>query len=313
MTPNFNDNNCKFEDIIEIADLLKINRIEMHKKMLKLLRQSFDSDCEKSKQKLMEIIEYAVSSKGKYYRSFFVNILGESLGINRARTSFIGAIIEMLHNCILMQSATPYIENNDYRYEQESCHKKFGTDKTIIASNALITLIIEIITSSESVKFSNDIRCELIKIIAKYNGKDGVSSGQMMKLMLKKKRKRSQDEDTRIKKLRINSLFNAGAECLELLSKTTDEQNLAIKNYINNFCNLMNIYEEIEKKDYKSYNELLKRASLLTSQGCTSILKIPNNRKLILFIKYNYFCLKKFVDYNNSTRPVIVDSDIVTI
>ncbi len=300
------------KEYVEIARQIKLNRILMQKRMLKLLYQNFNENCEKSKQELMEIMEYVISSEGKYYRSFFVNILGEALGVNKARTFFTGSIIEMLHSYILMQSAIPDIENNDYRYNQESCHRKFGVDKTIIASSALITLIMEMITSSDSVKISSNTRCELIKIIAKYSGKDGISGGQMMRILLKKKNKCTQDEVNRIKKLKINSLFSAGAECIELLADTTDEQNIAIKNYINNFCNLINLYEELDEK-CKNSKELLKRAKLLMSQGCASISKIPNNEKLVSFIKYNNFCLEKLIEYSNSNKPIVVESDIARV
>ena len=299
------------DEFAEITSLLRLHRREVQTKILKLL--DFNEDCEESKKQLMEIIRYAISFGGRHYRSFFVRILGESFEINKPRILFIGAIIEMLHSYILMQNEMPDIENNDYRCDKMTCHRKFGNAKTMIASNALITLIMDLLANNKSVKIDGDTRCKLVSIVTKYSGKDGVSGGQMMNIILKRKQNHSQDEETRIRKLKINSLFNAGAECIEILAGTSVAQNLAIKSYINNICNLINIYDEFIKNKEGNLNELLKRAKLFTLQGSASVAKLPNNKNFISFIRYNKYCIEKLLNCGNSSGPVIVQSDIATI
>ena len=304
------------DEFIEITSLLKLHKKNMRKQVLGILHQNFNNDCEESKRQLMDIMEYSLSSNEDYYRSFFVRILGESLELNKPKTTFIGAIIEMLHSYVIMQNAMPDFENDDFQFNHQTCHKKFGNAETIIALNALINFIMETITSTNLIKINDSDRCNLVKIISKYSGKDGISSGQMMKIILKKKQKKnSQDENTRIKKLKINSLFNAGAECVQLLTNTSSKQNISIKNYINNLCNLINIYNEITTNCCCENNSaLIERIKLLTSQGCDSVLMFQNNSKLVSFIKYNGYRIKKTIDNNTSSRPIIaVNSKIETL
>lgn len=304
------DNQNIPDEFIEITSLLKVHKKNVRKKMLKLLHQNFNEDCEDSKKQLMDIMEYAIFSGGKHYRSFFVELLGKMFDINLAKSLFVGSIIEMMHNYIIMQTAMPELENDDYRHNRESCHKKFGSAQTIVASNTLYSLIMEIITSNGSVKLNNDIRCQIVKIIAKYSGKDGIGGGQMMKLLFKKKQLEN-DEKTRIRKLKINSLFLAGAECIEIIANVNEKQKQSLKTYISNLCNLMNTYEEIYKtEDEGTINELLNKSKMFCEQGKKSISKIENSNLLVSFLQYNNYCIEKLANEKKQSRPLAVQSDI---
>ena len=89
--------------------------------------------------------------------------------------------------------------------------------------------------------------------------------------------------------------------------------NKMLQDMINNMCNLINIYDEFVKNKEGNLNELLKRAKSFTLQGSASVAKLPNNKNFISFIKYNNYCIEKLLNYSDSNRPVIVQSDIATI
>ena len=295
------------DKFVEITTLLRLHQKNIRKKIVKMIYKSFDEDCEDSKKQIMDIIEYAIFSGGKHYRSFFVELLGRMFNLNLAKTLFVGAIIEMVHHYIIMQNAMPEFENNDYRHNRESCHKKFGNAQTIIASNALYSLIMEIITDDKSVNFSNEIRCQLVKIIAKASGKDGVIGGQMMKLISKTQKTR-QDEEVRINKLKMHSLFQAGAECIMLISGVSDKQGKYVKEYINNLCNLISIYDNVYL-DNEDSNLLMARAKLLCNQGVKNAKKIENSDLLIDFIEYNYYCINQLYEKQKNNKPIVVSND----
>ena len=298
------------DDLIEISSLLKLNRKKVRANMLKLLNNSFDEDCEDSKKELLEVMRYSVFLGGKYYRSFFISILGEAFDINKQKIIFTSSIIELLHCYILMQNAMPDVENEDYRNNHPTCHKKFGNTKTIISANALISLIIENITNSQL--FNNDEKCKIISIITKHNGKDGVSCGQIMKYILKKKDNHTNDEETRIRKLKFDALFNAGFECLSTFKTISETQSRAIKNYINNFCNLTDIYRDIHAGK-QNINELFERSKLCCKQAIKSVSKIKNNKNLINFIKYIQHDIDKLINSKTISKPVLVNSDLAQV
>ena len=312
----FNETKINDENIpnhfIEIASLLKLNQKETHKKMIKLLHQNFDEDCDENEKILMEILEYAVFLGGILHRALFVKILGEMFSISKNQTSIIASIVEMMHVYTIMLNDIQNNNYDDYINDRENCCKKFGKFQTIIASNALNHLLIETISNNDLNKFTDGEKYKIIKIISKYCGKNGICGGQMMKVIINNKKHSTNDENTRIKKLQINSLFNAGAECIEMLAKTTTRQNTAIKNYINNFCHLINLYKNIEDWEINK-DEILQRADMFAEQGCLSVSKLKNNEKLISFINYNNYCMQNEISKTYRQKPIIIQSDIVNI
>ena len=298
------------DEFIEISSLLKLHNKEIKKKMLKLLHKNFNQDDEESQKKIMEILEYSVFLETDYRRSFFINIVGNALEIKKSYIDFICCIIELLNIYTIVQNAMPNISNDDYINNKETCHKKFGTSQTTIAMTALFNLINSIITDSDIITISDKDRCKLIKIISKYNGKDGVNGGQMMQVLFKKHC--SQDEKNRIKKLNFNSLFLAGNECLAILGNISSTKTNAIKTYINNLCNIMNSYDDI-KNDSNNGNEILQRVNLLTQQSIQNVSKINNNNKLIAFAKYCNYCIEKQIENNKLSKPFVITSDVQKI
>ena len=294
------------DEFIEIASLLKLNKKQVKKQMVRIINDDYEEEQDESGKKITEIINYAVFLGGKYYRSFFINILGEALCVKKTIISFIATILELLHCQALMQNALPYMENEDYRYSNATCHKRFGNSETIIASNILISMIIEMIIENKEINY--EVKCKIIAIITKHIGKNGINGGQMIKLMMKKKDNISHDEEIRMKKLKLNSLFIAGAECLELLAKTTEAQNKNIAIYILNFCNLMNMYKQI-MKDKNHVQENLERIKLICDQGIKGIRKIKDSEKLVAFIRYYKYCIEKTTNEKQLNKPIIVSSD----
>lgn len=304
------DNQNIPDKFVEITSLLKLHRKNVRKKILKILHQNFNEEDDDSEKLLMEIIEYSIFLDNKYYCSFFTGLLCEMLNINKSESLFIGSIIEMMSSYITMQNAMPDIENDDFICDKLSCHKKFGNANTIIASNSLLPLIFKVISTNDSIKIDKATRCEFIEIISKYSGKDGVCGGQMMKMMLKK-RKSYQDELTRINRLKISALFYAGAECVELLSGCNKKKRMFIRNYINNFCNLIYIYNTINSKTLSKEN-ILSKAELLMEQAVDSIKGIGDNcEKLINFAEYYCYCIEKLLETNNSIgNKIFIKSDV---
>ncbi len=301
------DNKNVPDEFVEITTELRLHRKQVRGLLAKIVHEFCN---EEQDAEIGEIMEYALMSGETYYRSFFSKIIGETLGLNTAKSLFVGEIIEMIHHHSVMQNNLPEFDNDDFRHSRQTCHRKYGTSKTIIASNALNALTYQFITNNEKVKISKSMRCDIVSVISKYIGKDGICGGQMMSVCNKSKIMYS-DEMTRLKKLNQSVLLNAALDCLFLMSDCSAKEKKAIKNYSNGICSMFNIYDKIQNKDLNK-DELLESAKLLQEQTVSS-LNIFGDRakKMINFARYYFFCLQKHC-YKNTSNIEIVNGAVET-
>lgn len=301
------DNQNIPDEFVEITTELRLHRKQVRGQLAKIVHEFCN---EEQDAEIGEIMEYALMSGETYYRSFFARIVGEALGLSTAKSLFIGEIIEMVHHYSTMQNNLPEFDNDDFRHSRQTCHRKYGASKTIIASNALNAMIYQFITNCDKVKISKSTRCDLVSVISKYSGKDGICGGQMMSLCNKNKLMYS-DEVTRLKKLKQSVLLNAAIDCLFLLSDCSAKEKKSIKTFSNGVCSMFNIYDKMQNKDANK-EELLESAELLRDQIVSS-LKIFDERakKMITFARYYYFCLQK-QSYKDTSNIEIVKSDAET-
>ena len=294
------------DEFIEITGLMRLRKKKMKGNLAKIVHKEYED----ANEELAEIMEYALMSGRNYYHSFFAEILGETCGISEGKRRFLGAIFEMMYNYFEMQNNIPDIEDVEIRNNKMTCQKKYGISKTIIASNAILSLIYQLLSSNGEIKFSPKIRCELIAILTKYLGKDGLTGGQMLKIISKNK-KLYEDEQARMHRLKLSSIYLACADSISLLSECNEKQKNSIKSYVNNFCNLLEIYNKIKTQtnDETKIEGLLKRMEIVKKQSIKSAKNIgENNKKLIDFINYNCYTIervaKSIIDEKNKISTI---------
>ena len=301
------DNQNVPDEFVEITTELRLHRKQVRGLLAKIVHEFCN---EEQDAEIGEIMEYALMSGETYYRSFFARIVGEALGLSSAKSLFIGEIIEMVHHYSTMQNNLPEFDNDDFRHSRQTCHKKYGASKTIIASNALDAMIYQFITNCDKVKISKSTRCDLVSVISKYSGKDGICGGQMMSLCNKNKPMYS-DEMTRLKKLKQSVLLNAAIDCLFLLSDCSAKEKKAIKTFSNCICSMFNIYDKMQNRELNK-EELLESAELLRDQIVSSLGIFDDRaKKMICFARYYFFCLQK-QSYKNTSNIEIVKSEAET-
>ena len=251
------DNQNVPDEFVEITTELRLHRKQVRGLLAKIVH---DFCNEEQDAEIGEIMEYALMSGETYYRSFFARIVGEALGLSVAKSLFVGEIIEMIHHYSTMQNNLPEFDNDDFRHSRQTCHRKYGASKTIIASNALDAMIYQFITNCDKVKISKSMRCDLVSVVSKYSGKDGICGGQMMSFCNKNKPMYS-DEMTRLKKLKQSVLLNAAIDCLFLLSDCSAKEKKAIKTFSNGICSMFNIYDKMQKNCLPELSRIQGRAS----------------------------------------------------
>lgn len=289
------------KDLIEIYETIKLRKKAIRANINRIINEEFNADTEK----IGEIIRYAALSGETYYRSFIVEILGNLFEAPKTKQRFIATTLELLHTADVMQSSLPEIDNEIFRHHSLSCCQKFGKEMTIIAHSALISLVFYLIsTENNDVSLKKNEKCKLIEILSTSNGKDGVSTRQIMKVMSKKKQAFFKDEIIRMHKLKLQTFFLAGCECITYLSGQDKNIKLLATNYVKNVCSLLEILDNIiTNNDNINYaensQEIIDKSDVLLKQTILSVelicdklkVSIKQGKQLIDFAKFIFYTI----------------------
>ncbi len=192
--------------------------IIMQKHMDDLLPHSF------ADSRLMEAMRYCALSEGKRIRPFLVMACAQIFGINALKTLNTAAAIEFIHAYSLIHDDLPAMDDDDVRRGNPTCHKKFDEATAILAGDSLLTYAFEILAMPETHKDAN-VRCALIRTIAKAAGFMGMAGGQMIDLE-KADKEISKEELAKLHRLKTGELFMAAAESGAILGRASlDEVN----------------------------------------------------------------------------------------
>ncbi|MCB9800054.1 MAG: polyprenyl synthetase family protein [Candidatus Omnitrophica bacterium] len=94
---------------------------------------------------LHEAMRYAVFSGGKRFRPVLTLAACEAAGGNVGEALIPACSIELIHCYSLVQDDLPALDNDDMRRGKPTCHKKFGEDIAILASDGLLTAALQIL------------------------------------------------------------------------------------------------------------------------------------------------------------------------
>ena len=152
------------------------------------------------KTELISAMKYSLFPGGKKIRSKIILDVGSLFNIDYKTLIIIGAAVECIHAYSLIHDDLPCMDNDKLRRGKASTHIKFGESTAVLAGNSLQTMACEILTS-KSLKISDKIKVNLIKILSECSGHLGVAGGQYLDLSFEKKRiSKSKIIDMEIKK-----------------------------------------------------------------------------------------------------------------
>ena len=137
-------------------------------------------------RRVVDAMFYSVSNGGKRLRPFLVTTTAKLFGITESQSFITAAALECLHSYSLIHDDLPAMDNDDLRRGKPTCHKQFDEATAILAGDGLLTYAFELI-SSEKNKFSAEIKCRLVHLLASAAGAfDGMVAGQMLDLYSEK-------------------------------------------------------------------------------------------------------------------------------
>lgn len=139
------------------------------------LIKSFDKF---SDNKVKEAMLYCIEG-GKHFRPNVIFSILKGFNIPEEKGYDAACAIEYIHTYSLIHDDLPGMDNDDFRRGKLSCHKKFGEDVAILTGDALLTHSFSCIANSN---YGDKLKVNLINILAKYAGLDGMIYGQLLDL-----------------------------------------------------------------------------------------------------------------------------------
>ncbi len=252
-------------------------------------------------------MKYGLLPGGKKIRSKIIYDVSKIFNINYKKTIQIGAAVECIHAYSLIHDDLPCMDNDNLRRGKLATHKKFGESTAILAGNSLLTIAFEILSNSKF-NLQNELKIELINLISKCAGHEGIAGGQFSDLYFEKKKiPIKKILEMQIKK--TGKLFSYCCMAPVIISKK--------KKYIKKFekigsqigllfqiaDDLIDKNSSIKKAGKKTKKDFKKgKATLIGLLGQKNAIKYANNLKLDIFKKLKVFNwkandLKKTIEF----------------
>ncbi len=156
---------------------------ENFKMYMQLQRERIDSALQvllrpdhKRMNGLFDAMNYSLLAGGKRVRPILLLTALDDLGVASIDYLQIACAIECVHTYSLIHDDLPCMDNDDYRRGKLTCHKKFTPGIATLAGDGLLTVAFELIATSTGL--SAEVKLELINILAKAAGPNGMVGGQ---------------------------------------------------------------------------------------------------------------------------------------
>ena len=132
-------------------------------------------------RQLAEAMRYAVIGSGKRFRALLVVAVSDLVGGCYAQALRVAAAIECVHAQSLAHDDLPCMDDDDLRRGRPALHRQFDEATALLAGDALLALAFEIL-ADEATHPDGARRAQLVLLLARAVGQDGLAGGQMMDL-----------------------------------------------------------------------------------------------------------------------------------
>ena len=160
--------------------------------------------------RLIDAMRHGTLNGGKRIRPFLFINTAKLFEINDGNPIKAACAIELVHCYSLIHDDLPAMDDDDFRRNQPTVHKKFDEATAILAGDSLLTLAFEIL-ADKSIHNDPQTRLNLIIGLAKASGVFGMAGGQMLDLATEFSAK-TKTEITEINSLKTGTLFGFACE-----------------------------------------------------------------------------------------------------
>lgn len=155
--------------------------------------------------RLVEAMRYAVLGGGKRLRPYLLVEAARLFGAAEEGALDAGAALECVHGYSLVHDDLPAMDDDKLRRGRPTVHIAFGEATAILAGDGLLTLAFEIL-SRPSVHPDPAVRVELVGLLAKAAGAQGMVGGQALDLAAEGKNVSAMDV-SRMQAMKTGALF----------------------------------------------------------------------------------------------------------
>ena len=180
---------------------------------------------------LVPAMHYSVEAGGKRLRPILCIAAAEAVGGSQQDVMPAACALELIHTYSLVHDDLPSMDNDDYRRGKPSCHRAFDVATAILAGDALLTAAFELLASTGQQQSNDQGKwLEVIYIIARAAGCEGMVQGQMMDLCSEGKSIIPEQLKT-LHRLKTGALIEASLKVGALLGRGSAEEIAALEAY----------------------------------------------------------------------------------
>ena len=199
------------------------NLIALKKRVEDLLSELLRSQA--SSPVLQEAMIYAVMNGGKRLRPVLAYASAQAVDADYSLADIAACAVELIHTYSLIHDDLPAMDDDSLRRGVATCHIEFDEATAILAGDALQSYAFEILASSNQLKVSNEIRLQMLQLLAKAIGATGMVAGQSLDLQISSKSINDESLAT-LHSLKTGALIAASVQLGALSTGFTDQSRL---------------------------------------------------------------------------------------
>jgi farnesyl diphosphate synthase len=178
---------------------------------------------------LTQAMRYAVLGGGKRLRPFLLIQSARLFGVAEERALEAACALECVHCYSLVHDDLPSMDDDAVRRGRPTLHIAFNEATAILAGDALLTLAFETL-SSPATHEDAGIRAELVLLLAKAAGWQGMALGQALDLSAEQQ-SLSAKEVAKMQALKTGALFRFACEAGAVLGQADASERRALLAY----------------------------------------------------------------------------------
>lgn len=128
--------------------------------------------------RLYQAARYSLLSGGKRMRPLLTLVTAETLGSPLSHALDPACALEMLHTYSLIHDDLPCMDNDNFRRGKPSLHRAFPEGHAVLTGDFLLTYAFEVISHAPHI--TSQQKLEMIQLLAKNSGAEGMIGGQIM-------------------------------------------------------------------------------------------------------------------------------------
>ncbi len=132
--------------------------------------------------RLHKAMRYAALGEGKRIRPLLVYATGAAIGVEPESLDGPAAAVELIHAYSLVHDDLPAMDDDDLRRGRPTAHRAFDEATAILAGDALQVLAFDILANERMPAIDADGRIEMIRLLARASGTQGMAGGQAIDL-----------------------------------------------------------------------------------------------------------------------------------